>query len=45
MREGSLKPWCIEVWDIARSWRAAYISNDFDAATLEEAQKIFKGDI
>jgi hypothetical protein len=43
--ECSLERSCIEVWDIARPWRATYISDDFDAVTLEEAQKIFKGDV
>jgi hypothetical protein len=43
--ECALERSCIEVRDIARPWRAAYISDDFDAVTLEEAQKIFKGDV
>jgi hypothetical protein len=45
LRECSLERSRIEVRDITRPWRAAYISDDFDAVTLEEAQKIFKGDV
>jgi hypothetical protein len=45
LRECALERSCIKVRDIARPWRAAYISDDFDAVSLEEAQKIFKGDV
>jgi len=45
LRECSLERSRIEVWDISRLWRAAHISDDFDAMTLEEAQKIFKGEV